>query len=324
MSSNRNIKNRNPSDSGDSADRSKINVNTACQIRVGNTEKFRKSLFKSNDYFYDDNKPPENLPGDGDGSGLPSQDNEDDDGDNYESSNWILKNSTKKLTCPHYRQLTSARTAQMTRSKFLINQDTINCCKSGGSETKMGVHDVEDLLAFGMNPYLEESIVLYRRNSQESFGLDVGRDCRIAAIHKDSAAKFNGQLRPGDKILAVNGRRVPTVSLLQKEILKTSSDKLVLKILRSTSPSAMKYLSRPNHMVSSPGRTTKLVEVLLYRPDGQKGFGMTLEGVDSESTGCSVNTVKNGTAADGKVVRRQRGKGGTPGFCRDRSADPGH
>lgn len=257
-------------------------------------------MFRSNDFYYDDNNPPESLPGDGNGSG--EQEDEDDDNgvDDLENSAWILRNSTKKLTCPHYRQLASARTTQMARSKFLVNQDTIDCCKSGGAETKMGVHDVEDLLAFGLNPYLEKSLVLYRRNDQESFGLDVGSDCRIASIQKDGAAKFNGQLQVGDKILAVNGKIVPSVGLLKREIAKAKSDMLALRVLRSTSPSAINLNQDTGEAKQTSSAFTQ-VDVVLYRPEGQKGFGMTLEGVDRDSKGCSVNGVKPGTAAAGHV-----------------------
>lgn len=189
----------------------------------------------------------------------------------------------------------------MTRSKFLVNQEKVNCCESGGPDTKMGVHDVEDLLNFGVNPYLEKKIVLYRRNQQECFGIDVGDDCKIQTVHDSTAAQFDGQLRRGDKILAVNGVRVPTIGLLRKAISKTTSDTLLLRVLRSTNSDALNDARQtPRGMMQTDPVLTK-VDVVLYRPEGQKGFGMTLEGNEGTGIGCSVNKVKPDTAASNSV-----------------------
>jgi hypothetical protein len=66
----------------------------------------------------------------------------------------------QKPTCPHYQQLSTMRTARQTQSRFIVNTQKVSCCSSvsgggggggGGEQTKLGVHDIEDLLTFGKN-----------------------------------------------------------------------------------------------------------------------------------------------------------------------------
>jgi len=296
---------RNPSKPGDKA-KPHVNVNLACQARVANTEKIRKSLWKSHDFRYDDDRPPDELPGDGSGKGGQSQEAEEDAGDET-SSEWILKKSTKKLTCPHYRQLTSKRTARMAQSSFLLTQDAVGCCETGGDKTNLGVHDIEDLVAFGVNPYLHSNVALYRRNCEGNFGVDVGPDCRIKGIEKGSAAEScGGRLGKGDKIVEVNGAKVKTLAQITRA-MNSSKDPLLLSVLRS-SPSSAKTspFTRDANSASSTASNTNNtaacdeLDVTLVRTSQQQSWGATLEG-SADGTGCTINGIKEGGPAIGRL-----------------------
>jgi PDZ domain len=284
--------------------KNRVNVNTACQLRVANTEKIRRQLWDAHDFKYEDDHPPEHLLGDGDGNlGQESDEEEnlDSDGNNTRSSSWILKNSTKKLTCPHYRQLSSYRTAQMARTSFVASQDTIDCCKVGGEKTKLGTHDIEDLVSFGVNPYLHY-VSLYRHDSEGSFGIDVKNDCRIRTIRQGSPAEYCGQLQPGDMILAVNGKKVSSLKEVEDRIKSTTTDLLELSVVRGAGIRSLKSTN------SNAEEDNEEVLVTLVRQLGEKSWGMTLE---SGSDGCRVNALKdgrNGNLKKGDVIIRVNSK----------------
>ena len=312
----RSIRDQNPSVEGDDKTKSRVNVNSACQIRVSNTEKMRRSLWKSYDFRYDDDNPPEQLPGDKRGEGGFSQQQGDDDSDDdaeevdmvgeQASGAWIMKKSTKKFTCPHYRQLTAARTAQMARANFLVTQDKIDCCGSGGDKTSLGVHDIEDLVKFGVDPYLQENVALYRPNGQGSFGIDVGNDGKISLVKKDSAAESNGQVRRGDKIIGVNGRKVYTLSQITEAISTTTKDPLELTLLKKkASARGSSSIEDLGTSVPSEKHLTEERNVAVYRAKKEMGLGIVLEGQKDESPGCIVNELKlGGAAARGGLVKK--------------------
>ncbi|CAB9497764.1 Regulator of telomere elongation helicase 1 [Seminavis robusta] len=302
----RNIRNKGGATQGDNGGdqnraKARVNVNTACQMRVANAEKIRKQLWNSYDFRYDDNRPPSHLPGDGDGNqGDGASDGEDDaTGDQMQSSEWILKKSKKKLTCPHYRQLSSYRTAHMTRNRFAASQDEIQCCKSGGEKTKLGVHEIEDLCSFGVNPYIIE-VALYRNTgSREDFGIIIGNDCRIRSIGKDTPAEYCGQLNRGDKIVLVNGKQAKSMQHIQHELASTTADVVNLKVARSGSSGTRTIQTRPmNH--SAKNESHRQVQVALYRSPGETSFGMTLE---IFGTGCKISGFKAGPALRSRNVK---------------------
>ena len=312
----RSIRDKNPSVEGDDKPKSRVNVNSACQIRVSNTEKMRRSLWKSYDFTYDDDDPPEQFPGDKRGEGGFSQQQGDDDSDDdveevnmageQASGAWIMKKSTKKLTCPHYRQLTTARTAQMARTNFLVTQDKIDCCGSGGDKTSLGVHDIEDLVKFGVDPYLQESVALYRPNGQGSFGIDVGNDGKISLVKKDSAAESSGQVRRGDKIIGVNGRKVYTLKQITEAISTTTKDPLELTLLKKKA-SARGASSIGDLGMSLPTSKplTEERNVAVYRAKKEIGFGIRLEHQRSGGPECIVNELTlGGAAARGGLVKK--------------------
>lgn len=215
-----------------------VNTSLACQIRVRNTERIRKSMLdrtnRSSAYnnngkskerqWYDDESPPLLLPG---------------DDDNRRS---LEGNKQRMLTCPHYRQLTTTRTARLLQERFAPSlAHVVSCCTTGGEHTKLGAADIEDLVAFGMNPHVHDTFI-YRQN--QSFGLTLeeqknnksaGGRTVIAKIK--GAATQEGTLKRGDRILRINGRDLRRQSLdVVADACRQSSDPLQVQVVSSTSP----------------------------------------------------------------------------------------
>jgi hypothetical protein len=120
----------------------------------------RKKLWQSQTSSYNDDDPPTNLEMDtteapqqqqGDGN---EHDEQERDGD------WIDPNSRNKPSCPHYRQLTTTRTAQKTFAQMVPQQAQVSCCMQGGEATRIGSHDIEDLVAFGMDPFVKRGVAI--------------------------------------------------------------------------------------------------------------------------------------------------------------------
>ena len=169
-----------------------------------NTEKYRKKKLATN--FYDDDNPPTDLVSDG-AAGNGDAENEDD----------------KRLTCPHYRQLTTPRTAALAQAELAPSQATVNCCSVGGEKTKLGVVDIEDLVKFGVNPYVRSTAIYRNDESSEkssSFGISLGsklgkNGCRIQQLEPDGPASTEGILEEGDRVLKVNGKSTADLALEQ-------------------------------------------------------------------------------------------------------------
>ena len=242
------MRNRGP-DSTNNEKSSRLPLNQECQFRVQNTERMRKAKWKS--AYYDDDNPPTSCLGDGKGSTNERINNKDindreSDGDALVDDNgngWINTGSTTKLTCPHYRQLSTTRTAELARSRFIIDKSIINCCNVGGEKTKLGVHDIEDLVSFGVNPYIEKGVAIYRRDGKGSFGMIVGKQGSdptfIHEIAKDgSAGVAGGAIQEQDLFLKINGKNSRKWSIKQTvdEIKSTADDPLELELLRSGAP----------------------------------------------------------------------------------------
>jgi DEAD_2/PDZ domain len=204
-------------------------INNACRLRVSNTEKERKRQSKADGLInedtpfgpifqlYDDDNPPIHGRGDGDGRHT----NEDED-----------SNKTIRLTCPHYRQLTSERTASMAQAKFAPT----SCCSSGGEKTKMGVADIEDLVAFGLNPYVDKGVAIYRPPASKSWGIKLakrqnGAGCFVQEMTGPAADE--GTIQPKDYILAMNGKDMQQASLdVMTEVAKRAKSPLELDVMR--------------------------------------------------------------------------------------------
>ncbi|KAL7470659.1 hypothetical protein ACHAXS_010897, partial [Conticribra weissflogii] len=207
-----------------------INVTNECRNRTRNTEKMRRHFLSTvdSDQVYDDDDPPEELPGDGDGAG----------GGEESAGNQFL---SRKKTCPHYRQLTSGRIAKLVNSTFVPNSK-VDCCSVGGKKSAYGAHDIEDLVNFGVNPYLQKNVAFYRENSSQPFGLELKvnggrrRGCFVKGAKKGFPAD-NGMLQEDDKILRVNGSDVSRMQSQEvAEMIKDEiNDPLLLDISRGGS-----------------------------------------------------------------------------------------
>ena len=142
--------------------------------------------------------------GDGDGgvgAGETLEDTPMAEGDGDENQGYIGRSKT----CPHYRQLTAGRIANLAHSAF-VPDGKVNCCSTGGKQSKYGAHDIEDLVSFGVNPYLQKDIALYRSEQSESFGLSLrglgGRygGCVVRGVEKGTPADIFGAIKADDKI----------------------------------------------------------------------------------------------------------------------------
>ena len=220
-----------------------VNVNNECRARVRNTEKSRKHQLTNptSDGPYDDDDPPDG-PGDGDMGQQQQQQGEDAivEGGETEENSFL----SRSKTCPHYRQLTTSRVANLVHSAFIPNKG-VDCCSIGGKESKYGAHDIEDLVQFGVDPNIQRDIALYRKDPTDSLGLSLKkgagnrRGCYINAVKEDTPAAMNGSLNVEDRIVRVNGNDVfnsdpANVSSMIKGINK---DPVVLDVTRGGSGS---------------------------------------------------------------------------------------
>jgi Rad3-related DNA helicase len=240
---------------------SKVPLSIACQARRKNTERERKALLST--HSYDDNSP--HTQRRGDGKYIPRS--ELPPGEVYSPP-----------TCPHYRNLTSKQTAQMVAKRFVGSQRGTTCC-SVGEGTAFGVHDLEDLISFGKNPYLEKNVTVYR-GEDSKFGLAILKNKdpvsgkQIPGIHVHSVtgnggAKVESRLKDGDRILEMNEKNARMWNMAQflNELKAIPQDKpLRLSVLRANAdtPSLLQdteevpsdhsscpyYLSRGLHAIS--------------------------------------------------------------------------
>ena len=263
--------------------RNKLPLNVACQTRRGNTDKERKEELKQFRYNDDNPSPAVNTDGTprgGDERGENStyhqqqiaaaNDNDDDNNDANQ------KNSRgPPMTCPHYRQLSSERTAEMIVKQFIGNKNLpsssssssscgggggINssggCCGNdagvgGGEESAFGVHDLEDLVRFGKNPYREDNIAIYRNGTDGKFGFTIGYKnkrkkssggCHILSLKDGGSATYEGRLQVGDTLLRVNGKDVRCMAQEKIfDVLKSTPSNLparlcVLRVNSDTTP----------------------------------------------------------------------------------------
>ena len=244
-------------------------ANVSCQIRVRNTEKYRKQKFRNTDDYYNDDSPIDTLPGDynNNATSISFNDVDDADDDDTDEDNTQKKKSHK--TCPHYRQLTRATLAKRIRAMHIppnnnnnnngndnnnneSNQNNEGCnCSSlvGGEKTKFGVHDIEDLVAFGKNTSVMRGIAIYRHcdssstdsNNKSSFGIKLsqpkfGGSIMIDSVRSDEAAEREGTLKDDDTIVRVNHQDVSrnsNINFISSKIRALKKDQpLILDVLR--------------------------------------------------------------------------------------------
>lgn len=227
----------------ENGNKKKINFTSECQMRVKNTESFRKRHIFSETSHYDDDQPPESWPGDFDDYGV----EEDENIVNVEEPEEDSQPRKNEKTCPHYRQLTARRTAENVHSTFIPNKKQISCCNLGGEKTKFGIHDIEDLVAFGKQPEVDRGIAIYRDEKAEttSFGFSLEQkkladsqrsEISINKIAENGAADREKSLRKGDMLISCNKKEVNRRILrdVTNEI-RNSQDPLLLDVYRGKS-----------------------------------------------------------------------------------------
>jgi Rad3-related DNA helicase len=146
-------------------------VNHDCRTRVINTENQRRAMLEAQKY--NDEHPPRKLESDDleiSQVQQPSTASEHipqhttNDMDTSPSPQPLVLN---KPTCPHYRSLGTSRTAKLVVKNFVPNSQTgqsipdytttthhddVETLQSDTNVNKHGIHDIEDLVAFGRNP----------------------------------------------------------------------------------------------------------------------------------------------------------------------------
>jgi len=215
--------------------RKHVSVSQECRCRVSNTERMRKKMWQSQTQFYDDDHPPDHV--EMDTSEAPQQRIHESQGDDDQDEDWIDPNASKKPCCPHYRQLTASRTAEMTYSQLVPQEEQVSRCTQGGESTKFGSHDIEDLVSFGMNPCIKRGVAVYRSESQPSFGMGIQKDertrfLRVGSIAEGGAIAEEGTVNLGDFIVRLNGQDTSAMSMEQvANFMRSTEDPLLLDVV---------------------------------------------------------------------------------------------
>jgi len=197
----------------------KLNINQACRIRVSNTEMNRKKLFNDPTSFYDDESPPESL--------LDDRFDNDDDQGSLENSmeqsrvSDIEMDKGRKIStqamCSHYRQLGPSQTSKLAHEAFVPAPDRVNHCECGGEQTKLGTHDVEDLVKFGKDPLKKRNVAIFRRDSSLKVGMTIAPDddgrIRVVDISSSGCVAKEGSIKKEDEIVAIHGKKTIGKSL---------------------------------------------------------------------------------------------------------------
>jgi len=151
-------------------------------------------------------------------------------------------------TCPHYRSLTSKSIAKLAFQKFIPNMKVVHSCSNGGEQSKMGVHDIEDLVSFGMMPQVLRDVAIYRsqagtnQNGDAPFGIIWKNGFRegkkvivVEALVTEGEAEKEGSLSVGDVILKVNQKSVIGFSVKEvMDLIRISKDVLLLDVVPSS------------------------------------------------------------------------------------------
>ena len=180
-----------------------LQINQECRTRVSNTEQYRKKILNSpNNNNYNDENPPVGLHQDS----LEKAQEADIDMD----SDRIEPPSNKPM-CSHYRQLGPSRTSQLAYQTFVPAPNQVNNnCDCGGEQTKLGTHDMEDLVKFGQNPYKQRNVAVYRRDAAHKFGMTIAPDqqgrMRVMEVATCGAAAKEGTIKKNDEIVSIHGK----------------------------------------------------------------------------------------------------------------------
>lgn len=233
-------------------------------MRVRNVEIFRRKAksFHGGSYYNDDH-PPISLSSDIMLASEKHSSTSKDTGENhsvYDENSMetaplegIEENDVQEIrppassypSCHHYRSLTSTSIAKLAYKQFFPNKNGGHCCSNGGELSKMGVHDIEDLVSFGMMPQVLRNVAIYRSQSDTSengyvpFGILWKNGFRngkkvvlVEALVSEGEAEKEGSLSVGDIILKVNQRSVIGLSLEKvMDIIRASNRVLLLDVV---------------------------------------------------------------------------------------------
>ena len=176
-------------------------INQECRTRVSNTEQYRKKILNSPNNKYNDENPPIGLKQDS----LEKSQEVDIDLD----SDRVETHSNRPM-CSHYRQLGSSRTSKMAHQTFVPAPSQVNHCDCGGEQTKLGTHDMEDLVKFGQDPYKQRNIAVYRRDAAHKFGMTIAPDqqgrMRVMEVATGGATSKEGTVQKNDEIVSIRGK----------------------------------------------------------------------------------------------------------------------
>lgn len=175
----------------------KTDLMTGCRTRIRNTERYRKDAIKDarqrrldgSRNVYDDEKPPVSLDNDCEatcGGGFASGGGKD----------------ATSCTCPHYRALTTKRLANMVYRSLRPTRAVTTGCTFGGPKTRLGTHDIEDLVVFGRNTEMKNDLALYRKPDEDSMGMAFYDGVTIENLKSGGPAERAG-LNAGDQLVKV-------------------------------------------------------------------------------------------------------------------------
>jgi Fanconi anemia group J protein len=190
-------------------------------------------MWRSEKEGYDDDDPPMDVTGDRASDATTASQVE---GEAVDGNDDGFRSKNRKM-CPHYRQLTTNRTATLAHSMFTPNEKVVACCSLGGEKTKFGAHDIEDLVSFGTSPHTLSGVAIYRGDSP-STGLQLsalpGSGCCVGEVKENGAAKVEGTLRPGDRLSKLNGEDVRNLPLadVAAKFRNTRDDPIMLDVVR--------------------------------------------------------------------------------------------
>lgn len=202
---------------------------------MSNTESFRKFGLRNREKGYEDGAPPTSHPGD-EAEDNGQHDNGAGSDEEGEPAGRLERASSKM--CPHYRQLTSESLAKKIHSTLVPDKQLVNCCSLGGEKTKLGTHDIEDLVDFGKQTNIKRGVALYRNPQNPSFGLKLGQvkgnmgSIVVDHVNESGAADKEGSIRAGDTIMSVDNVDVKVgkeLSAVTRRIRETK-DPLMLDV----------------------------------------------------------------------------------------------
>ena len=109
----------------------------------------------------------------------------------------------------------------------------------GGERTKMGSHDIEDLISFGVDPHVLRGVAMYRDGgTKESIGLSLAEslpgEVIVQGVRSGTLAEREGTIRAGDRVVSVDGddTRGWNLARVVERIRSTKSNPVMFDVSR--------------------------------------------------------------------------------------------